>query len=298
VRGSHGPSCDERRSRPMGGAFAGRWPSLHASLAVAGCPARIRGSSPPTLSVLRRRERTSRPSLSFGALADRPGRTTDRAHLRAWAWVTFLSWDPSAQDRHVPVVRAIRPSIDITVSVHSHAACPPRFGQRGATLASPVPPAWFRTTSAVSSAPGFAGLLHPAADPGVRCVSRTAPGCHRSGPGTHARSPQRGFGTPRRTFPADSRTASPRPLPPCRWYVVRDESRRRPRLRGFAPSSGPRPHRTVAGTTRPDPSWALFPFEVFLPPAGAPRSLLWSTFAGASSRKADRTPQLRSAPRG
>jgi hypothetical protein len=134
--------------------------------------------SPPTLPALRRRERTSRPSLSFGALADRPGRTAD-----ASACATFLSWDPSAQNRSRAGRRAIHPSIDITVSVHSHATCPSRFGQRGATLASPVPPSWFRTTSAVSSAPGFAGLLHPAADPGVRCVSRTAPGDHRSGSG-------------------------------------------------------------------------------------------------------------------
>jgi len=45
------------------------------------------------------------------------------------------------------------------------------FGFEGSTLRNPVPSSWFCATSMVSSASGVAGLLHPAADPGVRRVS-------------------------------------------------------------------------------------------------------------------------------
>jgi hypothetical protein len=45
------------------------------------------------------------------------------------------------------------------------------FGFGGSHPRSLVPSSWFCATSMVSSASGVAGLLHPAADPGVRCVS-------------------------------------------------------------------------------------------------------------------------------
>jgi len=59
----------------------------------------------------------------------------------------------------------------------------------------------------------LAGLLHPAANLGVRCVSALArPGRSEDLPpgGAH---PRRAFHTPRRIPLASSRTASPRPLP-------------------------------------------------------------------------------------
>jgi hypothetical protein len=74
----------------------------------------------------------------------------------------------------------------------------------------------------------LAGLLHPAIDPGVRRVSG-----HRL---PHTAEAIRGLlgPSPRRTHPgelllADSRTASPRPLPPCRFL-----SRSQRLLRGCA----------------------------------------------------------------
>jgi len=63
-----------------------------------------------------------------------------------------------------------------------------------------VPSSWFRTTSTASSAHEVAGLLHPAAGPGVRRVSRLlAP---------------RDAMTLRRAPPVRSRTVSPPPLAP------------------------------------------------------------------------------------
>jgi len=94
---------------------------------------------------------------------------------------------------------------------------------RGSLPRNRVPPSWFCTTSAASSAREVAGLLHPAASHGVRRVS-----CHRV-PGRPAtwtsqapsrRSteafPRDAFHTPRRIPPDRSRTTSLWPLPPCR----------------------------------------------------------------------------------
>ena len=149
----------------------------------------------------------------------------------------------------------------------------PRFGPGGTTLRSPVPPSWFRTTSTVSSASRFAGLLHPAADPGVHRVS--APGARPDGRSAVTRPRDAGF-EPFEEIPADSRTASPRPLPSCRSPATTAPARgtplpmrrpwrwegRRRRLQGLAPSigSGIVPHRCRRG--RPTPSWASFLFKV------------------------------------
>lgn len=89
----------------------------------------------------------------------------------------------------------------------------PRASAPGSHPRSPVPSSWFGTTSTASSASQFAGLLHPAAGPGVRGVSASAPptegrGCSGflSAQDSH----------PSKEPPDDSRAASPRPLPPCR----------------------------------------------------------------------------------
>jgi hypothetical protein len=59
--------------------------------------------------------------------------------------------------------------------VHSRRTSPPGIGPPGATREHPVPPAWFRTTSAACSASKVAGLLHPAADPGFAAFPDTLP---------------------------------------------------------------------------------------------------------------------------
>jgi len=107
-----------------------------------------------------------------------------------------------------------------------------RASASGSHPRSHVPSSWFHTTSTAFSASQSAGLLHPAAGPGVRGVSAVA-------------SPTEGRGRsgflsaqdshPSKEPPCDSRTASPRPLPPCR------SSPRFPRARP-APLLGRRLH--------------------------------------------------------
>jgi hypothetical protein len=63
------------------------------------------------------------------------------------------------------------PSFDMPKSVHSHAMFPPHFEHRDPSLGF-VPSLWFCTTSMASAALPVVGLLHPTAEPGVRCVSR------------------------------------------------------------------------------------------------------------------------------
>jgi len=79
----------------------------------------------------------------------------------------------------------LRPSIDLVPGVYSRADIAAVASVSECQLRDPVPTSPFRTVSPVYSAVrparagllpiaglGFAGLLHPAADPGVRCVSR------------------------------------------------------------------------------------------------------------------------------
>jgi hypothetical protein len=83
-----------------------------------------------------------------------------------------------------------------------------------------VPPSWFLTTMTVSSAREGTGLLHPATDrgfaafPDVRGPYRPLRGAAGTGPWGH--SPRRGSHPPKTSL-ADSRTASLRPLPSCRY---------------------------------------------------------------------------------
>jgi hypothetical protein len=86
---------------------------------------------------------------------------------------------------------------------------------------SPVPSMWFLTTSTVSSAWKLAGLLHPATDHEVRRVSCSCrPDTAGEGGPVRSRDPRGAHRTPRRMFPVDSRSASPRSLPSCRWRAA------------------------------------------------------------------------------
>jgi hypothetical protein len=118
-----------------------------------------------------------------------------------------------------------------------------------------VPSSWFLTTSTVSSARRIAGLLHPAADPGVRRVSCTGPPptLPKQWDGSTGTFLYGAYRTPRRIPLTSSRTMSPWPLPPCRssaarpahplGSVARSELlcavRRGRRLRGVAPRMSP-----------------------------------------------------------
>jgi len=103
-----------------------------------------------------------------------PGATTS---------VVFVPVQRPGSDRIVPRSRggsiglswASCPSIDVArwcPLPPARSEEPSGFGDRGSHLRRPVPSSWFRTTSTASATCGFAGLLHPAADPGVRRVSR------------------------------------------------------------------------------------------------------------------------------
>jgi hypothetical protein len=307
VRGSHGPSCDERRSWTHGSCSRR---SL-ASPARPPCGCRLpsphpRPSHPP-------------PSPPCGEERVPPGL---RSRSKRWpiarvgtadpkACATFLSWDPSAWTgtcrslRHPPLHRhhRERPLPRNVPAALRQTRCHPR-PSCSVHVVSHHLDGFLRSR--------FAGLLHPAADPGVHCVSRTPPGGRRSDSGTHARSSQCGSVPLEGLSPP---TAAPRHRGRCPLAVAPSWRRRtvRPtvsspspicvdtdgtRLRGLAPSSGPRPHSTVAGGAWPDPPWAWFPFEVSptgrssaLPPGVGARPAL-------HTEEQARTPQLRSAPRG
>jgi len=130
---------------------------------------------------------------------------------------------------------------------------------------SPVPSSWFLTTPTAFSARRLAGLLHPAADPGVRPVSPLRPSSPFAGavgrsrfPGTHT--------TPRSAPLLRSRSAvtcallPPRRCPPRRRRLgasavsgVRSCATvlREPRPRGLAPRTSPYLHVAVSGAARP-----------------------------------------------
>jgi hypothetical protein len=91
-----------------------------------------------------------------------------------------------------------------------------------------VPSSWFLTTSTACSTRPAAGLLHPAADPGVhprflQCASTCRPDhrSDRSETWTRSRRPRGAVRTLQRVSLVSSRTASLRPLPSCRWHPPR-----------------------------------------------------------------------------
>lgn len=123
-----------------------------------------------------------------------------------------------------PVVRVApnawphRPSVGFAPSCEGPSARPlpatnrgPSPSASGCQSGSPVPTTWFLTTSPGFSAQRRAGLLHPAADHGVRHVSH--------GPAEASRDP-RDATTPRRTLPSTrgtpvTRSPGPRGVRPC-----------------------------------------------------------------------------------
>jgi hypothetical protein len=158
---------------------------------------------------------------------------------------------------------------------------------RGVHPRSPVPPSWFLTTSTVSSASRVAGLLHPAADPGVHRVS--ARGVPARRPRSSSASPRCRSNPPKKSSPkAATRhrarcplavpcptAAAPRlvplPVPALSWWEDRER-----RLRGLAPSSSLVKSPAVAG------EWTTRSFLGFVPLQGpAPRPEIPSPTAAA-----------------
>lgn len=182
-----------------------------------------------------------------------------RALLSPWPGIPgLLSWGWPAADGCPPVT------------------CPPplhRHHRRASTpgdrshlrswsdqLPDPVPSAWFLTTSTASSARRLAGLLRPAAGPGVRRVSDRAIGFPSARPSSPARPP---LEEPRPSTAVTRSLASDAPLTflldPIGAPLRAD--RTGSRLSPSRPSSveGLQPERRVATPSRPVPSWALLP---------------------------------------
>jgi hypothetical protein len=82
--------------------------------------------------------------------------------------LTFRRNEPLTMSIHLSSTFSAPPSTSHW-RVHSQRPRPP--SDRWCQPSVPVPPLWFLTTSAAFSAPVLAGLLHPAADHGVRRVS-------------------------------------------------------------------------------------------------------------------------------
>jgi hypothetical protein len=137
-----------------------------------------------------------------------------------WSGNDLLSWDSSACPGQLTGRRTVRPSIDIAPGVHSCATCPPRFGSRGPPRKSCSVHVVFHHLDGFLRLE-FAGLLHPAADHEVRRVSCSCrPEPAGEGGSVRSRDPRGAHRTPRRMFPVDSRSASPRSLPSCRWRAA------------------------------------------------------------------------------
>jgi hypothetical protein len=178
-RGLRGPRdrCARCRTqpRPRGARVAGRghFPAPSVASAVAGWPSRCSVSAVPSGSPPMRRPPP--PSLPSRVFLFRPGRRSDLPLLG------FVVVAASLRSHPVP------PPPTSPSGVHS-----PRLAAGSASRVPPsplVPPSWSLTTSTVCSSGGLAGLLHPAAGPGVRRVSvavasvRRDPGIPRRGAG-------------------------------------------------------------------------------------------------------------------
>jgi hypothetical protein len=218
-----------------------------------------------------------RPSVPRRELACEPPhlRSTPEPHRSPWPILSAFSlgFVHTSQPREPEGVPVAPPST-CPLSVHSRDDGPSSLRLRGCHPRSPVPSSWFLTTSTASSALRVAGLLHPAADPGVHRVSACS--CPRSEdrdtggfPAMQVRTPRR---SPRRqpvrvTASVASLPFAARSPPRLAWFPlpVADPSRwedRERRLRGLAPSSSLVSPTAVAGGGRPAPSWASFLFKV------------------------------------
>jgi len=272
------PDC-----RDPGRALAARLVGLHR------VPPRPMGSRPgprgPT-AVRRRRHRCRRPRPSWPSASRserslRPGLVPDaRAPVPRPPPMRFVASSPPSTSRPASAPGELSPAIG--------AGVPPP---------ARVPPSWFRTTSTVSSAETVAGLLHPAADPGVRRVSPRTASLAGGGPEVprDARPPSKNSLVRRR-----ERVTAPRcPLavahrsacavantnrpPPWREAPItalargdlhfepstsrRDDARgeehglRRARLRGLSPRTNPDRRAALAGHETPCPSLGFLPLR-------------------------------------
>jgi hypothetical protein len=121
-----------------------------------------------------------------------------------------LSWDSYGRDRPPPFHR---PRLAPGLSVIPRCPLPRIATVRSRGCASQrVPTSWFRTTSPVYSTDGLAGLLHPAADRRVRCVS-SALRRVSAGPAHSLVAEQMSHRSPRRPTPHTA-FRTPRRIPP------------------------------------------------------------------------------------
>jgi hypothetical protein len=172
--------------------------------------------APFARSVLERTARCEPPRLALHLVLRRCRLSPIRAIPFVPADSTaILPVRPHTVGTEVPPGCASRPSIDVPLqrslprSTRKSLASASKFHLR-----SLVPSSWFLTTSTVSSAAAVAGLLHPAADPGVHRVSGSRWPAIKP---VVSRPPRHAGPAPRR-IPLDSRSASPRSLPPCRSF--------------------------------------------------------------------------------
>jgi hypothetical protein len=182
---------------------------------------------PPSARCLSEREddraRHRRAICTAPRLAGRLDLSLFRRHLPTRSALAFIVAVSSAAS-DVSSTHGVRqrcPSIDITLGVHDPGRAVARPSVSRMPSGSHVPSMSFHPTPTVYSSRGFAGLLHPAADHGVRCVSihacTTRGRTRRSGISPTARA-LRSFSL------ASSSDASPRPdaLPPLlSKYVLR-----------------------------------------------------------------------------
>jgi hypothetical protein len=126
---------------------------------------------PPRPSALTVVPAGSPPSVAAGIAADERRRRRLPLPLRSARSDLAPSPLTRLRDRLPRGFVASRPSVDIPLQrpLQADSRRPSASGLPHPGL---VPPSWFRTTSTGSSAETGAGLLHPAADPGVRRVSR------------------------------------------------------------------------------------------------------------------------------
>ena len=190
--------------------FAGRWPFLR--------PPGLRSSPTGTFEDIA--HRTVTPSkqrdaalLTLASPSTRSCRSGALATPESVLLQPLLGFTPplrrlASSRRPLPAsARTPRPSV-------------PRCHSR-----DPVPSSWFCTTATVCSVETNAGLLHPASGPGVRRVCPLPwPVRVRRPSETRSRSSRRS--TLRRIPLTGSRTASPRPLPPCCFRSSTAHSRR------------------------------------------------------------------------
>jgi len=100
----------------------------------------------------------------------------------------LLSWGRTGRSGFPRCAWPHRPSVSFAPSregpkrVHSRHGPRPASSAPGCQSGSPVPTTWYLTTSPVFSALRLAGLLHPAADPGVRRVSTRLAEASRDSP--------------------------------------------------------------------------------------------------------------------